>query len=132
MAWGIILKKLIEAVASNWKAIAVAAVVGASLWIFLDWRGQAAEISALEYELSTERQLTRQWRDIARTQSDRAKAAAALREQFERDLAAALARPPEVITIIRDAAGSVPTIQPDTSCEEAIAEMAAWLRGIEP
>ena len=111
----------------NWRAFVVASVLGSALWVFCDWRGQKELIAAQRYELKAERQLTRQWRDVSRLQSAKAKEAADLRDEFERKLAEELAKPPklvfepaepEIIEIIKEA----------KDCPDAISKLGAKLK----
>jgi apolipoprotein N-acyltransferase len=126
-----ILSKAGSAIAQNWKAILFALALGALLWIVADWRAQAAEIDALSYEAEAAKVQARIWRDTSRLQTERALEAALLREATEARLAELLAQPPEVITIIEEAAGSVADAIPDDApCEEAVRSLAEFLQGV--
>lgn len=113
----------------NWKAFVVAAVLGSMLWIFCDWRGQAAEIAALEYEVKQERTISLQWRDVSRLQSAKALEAAKLRDEFERRLMEKLGEPPAVI--FKPAEPEIITIiQEAEDCTAAVSGVGARMRDL--
>ena len=113
----------------NWRAFIVAAVLGSCLWIFLDWRAQAEEIAALEYTLKLQRGMTEIWRDTARHQSEKAKEAAELRDEFERLLAEKLAEPPAAV--FKPAEPEIHEIIIESQeCGEAVEKIGAHLKGL--
>jgi uncharacterized membrane protein len=125
-----IAKMTLDFFAKNWKAFLVAAVLGVCLWIFCDWRAQAAEISALEYELKTERQLTRQWRDVSRHQSEKALEAALKRNEFEKRLADLLANPPVITKWKKSEPELHEIIVEAKDCQQGIIDVGRKLKGV--
>lgn len=119
-----------KTIAANWKAIAVGLLIGACVWIWCDWRGQAAEIAALEYQLKIERTITMQWRDISRLQSAKAIEAARLRDEFEQRLADELAKPPKEVIKWKTIETTVPgVIDAAPDCGSAVRDIGRLLKG---
>ena len=127
MTAGIILKIVLTFAKDNWRAFVIGGLAALALWIFCDWRGQAAEIAALEYEVKVERQLTRQWRDVARLQSETAAEAARLRDEFERKLEEHLANPPDPV-FVPSAPEIVTIIQEAEDCSSAVEDVGRKMK----
>jgi hypothetical protein len=128
-----IVKVIGRTIAKNWKAVAIAAIAGAALWVWSDWRAQSAEIETLKHSEAAAKAQARIWRDTSRLQTDRALKAAEQRRLAEEKLRELLARPPEIIHVYHDAAGDLPSAIPDdVPCEDAVEALAEFLKGVGP
>lgn len=118
-----------KTIAENWKAFVVAAILATCLWIFLDWRAQAEEIATLEQLLESQVQITETWRAATSHQSAKALEAAAKRDDFERRLAEALARPPVEVIKWKETEPTIHTVVVEAAdCTEAVAGVGKLLR----